>query len=46
MIDNPIPKEYIKPDAPRNNWELFKWLFFEPTLFFYFSFTFVFVIVI
>lgn len=37
MIDNPIPKEYIKPDAPRNNWETFKWLFFEPTLFYYSS---------
>lgn len=32
MNENEVPLEYIKPDSPRSNWEIFKWLFFEPSL--------------
>jgi hypothetical protein len=32
MKNVPIPEVYIKPSAPRSNWEIFQWLFFEPLL--------------
>ncbi len=32
MRNQNIPDVFIKPDAPRSNWEIFKWLFFEFTL--------------
>lgn len=33
MAHTPDPDTvFTKPDAPRSDWELFKWMFFEPTL--------------
>lgn len=32
MKNIPIPEVYVKPNAPRSNGEIIKWLFIEPTL--------------